>query len=180
MRTVFYILLTFGSYSFGATIANRRTTDPSRQSPGMIDTMVAAVLCALAFVERGRLQGGMILLWLPAASVCGAVVRWLGSQGSQRQRGGSGDFVTLAADHSLPGTRPQRAWRAWRRLGQEIADFQVRVVINGVYYLLVAPFGMLVRYRKDPLGMRHSRSASHWTRRPTTPEDLPHARRQFQ
>jgi hypothetical protein len=61
-----------------------------------------------------------------------------------------------------------------------MGNVQSRVLLIFFYFLIVTPFGLLVRWFQDPLRLRARGASSHWLERPTASEpDLETARRQF-
>lgn len=72
-----------------------------------------------------------------------------------------------------------RFWRTWRRLARRIGDAQARVVLSVVYFLVIAPFALVVRLATDPLALDPG-TPKGWRTRPTPTEHaLERARRQF-
>ncbi len=70
-------------------------------------------------------------------------------------------------------------WHGWKRLGRKIGDFQARVLLTIFYFVMIAPFALIVRWATDPLAVK-GRTAKGWRLRPApvgTP--LERARRQF-
>jgi len=56
----------------------------------------------------------------------------------------------------------KRAWRRWLKIATLIADFQARLTLSLFYFVIVLPFGLLVRLFLDPLGIKGRRSTT-WT-----------------
>lgn len=82
-------------------------------------------------------------------------------------------------------TEPQRAgvlhrlWRGWKRVGKKIGDFQARLLLTAFYFLLIAPFALVVRWASDPLALKPA-SPRGWRPRPVAPAPtIDAARRQF-
>ncbi|MBI3634747.1 MAG: hypothetical protein HY216_00845 [Candidatus Rokubacteria bacterium] len=79
---------------------------------------------------------------------------------------------------SEPGV-VRRLWRAWKRLGKKIGDFQARLLLTVFYFVIVAPFGLGMRLFGDPLAVK-PRTGRGWRERPATVEsELTRASRQF-
>jgi hypothetical protein len=69
---------------------------------------------------------------------------------------------------------PSRLWRGWKRIAHRAAEFQSRVILALLYWIVVVPVG-LVRGRA-----RARTAAPEWkTRAPTGPVTIEDARRQF-
>jgi hypothetical protein len=67
-----------------------------------------------------------------------------------------------------------RLWQGWKQVAQRIGEFQSRLVLTLLYFLLFAPLTLIVR-AKDPLGLRRPLSWQPYSGRSA---DLPSARRQ--
>lgn len=46
-----------------------------------------------------------------------------------------------------------RLWQWWKRVARRIGEFQSRVFLTLLYFLLIAPLTLIVR-AKDPLGLK--------------------------
>ena len=44
-------------------------------------------------------------------------------------------------------------WDGWKRFGRKVGDFQARVLLTVFYFVLLAPFALIVRWKADPLGL---------------------------
>lgn len=71
----------------------------------------------------------------------------------------------------------RRAWQRWLRLATIIGDFQARLILSLFYFVIVLPFGLLVRLFADPLGIKGRRQGT-WTPFPERSGTLEEARRQ--
>ena len=70
-----------------------------------------------------------------------------------------------------------RLWEGWKRLGKRLGDFQARVFLTVFYFVILAPFALVVRGLADPLGLK--RPAGWQTVKPAAASPLERARRQF-
>jgi hypothetical protein len=43
------------------------------------------------------------------------------------------------------------AWEAWKSFGRKLGDFQARLILSIFYFVIIAPFSLLVRFFNDPL-----------------------------
>jgi len=66
----------------------------------------------------------------------------------------------------LPPGAPfyRHLWRAWRRLGRALGMLISRVVTTIVYFVVITPFALSVRWSSDPLELRSG--PAHWTSLP--------------
>ncbi len=69
----------------------------------------------------------------------------------------------------------REAWHLWKRFGQALGDLVARVVLTLFYFSVLAPFGLGVRLRGDPLRIRQA--ACRWLERKTLDLTLDDARR---
>jgi hypothetical protein len=70
----------------------------------------------------------------------------------------------------------RRLWAGWKRVGRKIGDFQARVLLTLFYFVLLAPFAVVVRWKADPLGLKRG---GGWLPVVRTADPLERARRQF-
>lgn len=69
-------------------------------------------------------------------------------------------------------------WRRWLDLAHKIGNFQARIVLTVFYFLILTPFGLLVRLFSDPLHCKSGPGTTGWLPRETRDVDLDAARRQ--
>jgi hypothetical protein len=48
----------------------------------------------------------------------------------------------------------KRVWAAWKSFGRKLGDFQARLMLTMLYFVIVAPFSLLVRFFSDPLSLK--------------------------
>jgi hypothetical protein len=58
-------------------------------------------------------------------------------------------------------------WEAWKRFGRKLGDFQARLILSLFYFIIIAPFSLLVRFFSDPLTLK-PRTARGWIVRSDT------------
>ena len=83
---------------------------------------------------------------------------------------------------SLPVKQPawwSRAWARWKRFGHVVGDFQARVLLTIIYFLVLAPYGLVVRLFGDPLNLKRAPRPSNWISKPEEDPAIEQARRQF-
>jgi len=69
-------------------------------------------------------------------------------------------------------------WRAWTRIARRIGDVQARLLLVFLYFVVVPPFALLVRWTADPLAIRPG-TTKGWRPRDTEhASSLDEARRQ--
>ncbi len=72
-----------------------------------------------------------------------------------------------------------RLWAQWKRFAQKVGDFQARVILTLLYFIILGPMAVVVRIMKDPLRIKHTPQASVWSPKPAEKASLEVARRQF-
>jgi hypothetical protein len=71
----------------------------------------------------------------------------------------------------------KRLWTRWKRFAEAVGNFQARLLLTALYFVLLAPVALPLRAFGDPL-RRRPRGASFWLPRPVRPGSLAGARRQ--
>ena len=69
-------------------------------------------------------------------------------------------------------------WEAWKSFGRKLGDFQARLILSFFYFVIVAPFSLLIR-SSDPLTLKRD-TARGWIVRSDVKETaLARASQQF-
>lgn len=45
-------------------------------------------------------------------------------------------------------------WEKWQRVARRIGDFQARVILTVLYFVIIGPFALIVRWGADPLSLK--------------------------
>jgi hypothetical protein len=70
--------------------------------------------------------------------------------------------------------------KAWHTFGNGLAWVNTRIILTVLFYLVVTPVGVFMRFFRDPLDRQLSETrTSYWLRRSTGPFDAASYRRQF-
>lgn len=70
-------------------------------------------------------------------------------------------------------------WLVWKRIAKKIGDFQARPLMEVMYFALLWPFALAVRWGSDPLATKAG-AAGGWRLRATEQgTEMDRARRQF-
>ena len=64
----------------------------------------------------------------------------------------------------------------WKKIGHAIGNFQARILLTVIYYVLVLPFGLVVRVFSDSMHIK--RRPQKWFDHPPIANTLEEARRQ--
>jgi lipopolysaccharide/colanic/teichoic acid biosynthesis glycosyltransferase len=51
-------------------------------------------------------------------------------------------------------SRVRALWEGWKRVAKRIGDVQARILLTIFYFLFLAPFALVVRWRMDPLAIK--------------------------
>jgi hypothetical protein len=73
----------------------------------------------------------------------------------------------------------KRFWAWWKGVAQRIGDFQARLLLTLFYYIIFAPFGLIIRAFSDPLMIKQRNPKSMWMDKHLPDATLENARRQF-
>jgi hypothetical protein len=76
----------------------------------------------------------------------------------------------------LPASLRTKLWEGWKRFGHTLGNFQARVLLTLIYYVLVLPFGLAVRVFADSMHMK--KRPEKWFDHPPLPNTVEEARRQ--
>jgi len=167
------VLLTLVGYSSGSVLVGRGRMI----TPSLLDLVLTLGLWIVALATRNALgKWWAILIWLVIGCLAGAL-------------------VVLGKNRFAPPGKPRRArpavntvnetkllariWQSWKAFAAELGDFQGRILLAWFYFVIVTPFGILVRLMSDPLKVRYEQKNSGWLARPVEYPDLDDARRQF-
>jgi hypothetical protein len=73
-----------------------------------------------------------------------------------------------------------RLCAGWKRFGRRIGDLQARLLLSGFYFLVAAPFALILKASSDPLSIGPKTPRGWQQLRPTPPGSaVERARRQF-
>jgi hypothetical protein len=186
-RAVASLLVIVAAFSTGAVLGHRlRPHDRgSVARPGMLDGALL-LLCWIAAGLLGRSGYGLgkalligflsalVLAFARHCSVPRAAPGIAPSDPSSRVSRQPDSGVSL----STPPNRGRRILAAWRAFARDVGGFQSRLFLSAVYFLVLAPFGILAGRWGDPLKIKHSARETCWQPKESAGESLADARRQ--
>ena len=79
----------------------------------------------------------------------------------------------------MVGAMPEllrRLWEGWKRFGRKLGDFQARMLLTVFYFVILAPFALVMRWQADPLGLKRG---GGWLPVKSDLDPRERARRQF-
>ena len=144
------VLLTLVGYSSGSVVGARGRTP----TPRILDLLVLVVLWVGALATRSTLgKWSAIAVWLAIGLVVGIIL------------------ARVRID-SYPKAQPLNLgpgpWNAWRGFARRMGNYQSRVLMGLIYFVVVLPFGLGVTLLSDPLDIKRSKGGSNWR-----PKELP-------
>ena len=143
-------------YSAGAALAAR-----GRAVPRLADLFLAFGFAAAAAVFAPRLGwGGSVAVAIGGAMALGASAA-----------------LARPPATAWPSDAADEPRSAWKRFARRMGNFQARLLLGAMYFVLVAPFALMGRFTADPLAPP-AEGATRWRARPPAPPTLDHARRQ--
>jgi hypothetical protein len=144
------VLLTLVGYSSGSVIGATGRTP----APRILDLLAVIVLWIGALATRSALgKWSAIIIWLVIGLVLGMV-------------------LARIRIRSYPKAQPldmgPGLWNAWKGFASRMGNYQSRVLMAFVYFVIVLPFGVGVTLLADPLDVRQAKGPSNWH-----PKELP-------
>ena len=170
------ILLTLAGYSTGAALANRRKKRIA--DPGLFDCALITLTCTAEIICFRSIAkpAPWILSAFPASAIVGFLLHSLFYARSGFTTTGSGEFVFVAGERNIGAGLPawQRTWNGWKSFASESGDFQGRLLVSLVYFMLLWPFSFFAPAAKHP----HT-STSNWHPRVISNNATKESQRQF-
>jgi hypothetical protein len=161
------VLLTLVGYSTGAVIGGKGKS----VAPKLLDLGVVVMLLIAALTSRAVLDRWVaIVVWLVIGGLVSLVL-------SSMRRG-----KMPARTERVPareGNPLTHLWEGWKGFAADMGNYQGRILLALFYFVVVTPFGLLVRLLSDPLRVKYSAGNSFWVSRSGVGTELDEARRQF-
>ncbi len=73
----------------------------------------------------------------------------------------------------------KKIWAWWEPIARRIGDFQARVFLLFVYFVITVPFVLVARLSRGRFGAVPTATGGFWTERPPTEHTLETAGRQY-
>jgi hypothetical protein len=163
------LLLTMVGYSSGATITAGRGRSTA---PGLLDLGFLVALWILALLTRPALgKWQSILIWVTAAALLAGFLA--------RIRIGPKPASEPKPKVKRDGPWWRSAWEGWKSFAAEMGNYQGRLLLAAFYFIVLTPWGLMVRLLSDPLRTRTPSTSSHWAERNALSPDMEEAQRQF-
>lgn len=71
-----------------------------------------------------------------------------------------------------------KLWRRWQAIAHAIGNFQARVLLSLLYFVMVPPFGLITHVTMDPLQLRRQPRKTFWITTAPRASSLADARKQ--
>ena len=166
LSTLALIMLTLVGYAAGGAVAARAKLP----QPLLVDLLLLVSLWTAGLLLRPALgRWPSLLVWLLVGMGLSAVLAR-----HRPQSAPGGKLAPLAPE----GGPLRRLWRRWQRFAHEMGQFQGRLTMAFLYFLVVTPFGLASRLLTDPLHTRRKPIESAWETRPGDSDSLDRAREQ--
>ena len=73
----------------------------------------------------------------------------------------------------------RKIWEAWKKFAEIFGYFMSRAVLTVLYYTILLPYGLGVRFFSDPLSIKQKPLKSAWKPYPSTDPALEKFKQQF-
>jgi hypothetical protein len=73
----------------------------------------------------------------------------------------------------------QKLWGRWKSFAFRMGNFQGRLILLLFYFSILAPFGIINRFFRDPLNLKKVNKDSYWFDLTTPAKEIEDARRQY-
>lgn len=186
-RAVASLLVIIAAFSSGAVLGHRLRPRArgSVARPGILDGALL-LLCWVAAGLLGRSGFGLgkaLVIGFSSALVLAFAHHCSVTRSAPGVRHSDpSSTLSRTPDSGIPlSTPPHRGGRllaGWRSFARDVRGFQSRLFLSAVYFLVLAPFGILAGQLGDPLKTKHSTRESYWTPKESAGESLSDARRQ--
>jgi hypothetical protein len=157
-----FVLLLMVAYSLGAVLSSRGKGSPS---PGWYDLGAVLILIIVAF-RFG--EWSAIVIWFPGVGLASGLIGLFREIGAMEK-----------SSVEVIGPWWRRWWEGWKILAAKIGNFQGRLLLGFFYFLVITPWGVLMRLFGDPLRTKSRPTSSFWVDRSGEPPEIEGARRQY-
>ena len=161
------ILLIVVGYSTGSVLVGKG----KKVTPALFDVSIIVISWIIAFSIRFSVSKWLTLLFWILIEICiGALLTWL------RKGQYNLDKVDPA---SSAQTKPlMNLWNGWKRFATRLGNYQSRIWLAIIYFILMVPFGMLMRLFMNPWKSSNTEGTA-WIQKEPSKTDLSSARNQF-
>lgn len=175
METLSYIaliLLTLVAYSGGVVGKAGRSVVIK---PQVVDLLLILIFWTAGIASKLTLALNkwlLVLLWVILALILGVCRAFFRNKAEDTKS-------VLEEPAKLPSRFVKRLWIKWERFGHRMGSFQSRVLLSFLFFIVVTPFALAVKWFSDPLRIKGQKQKSFWNIRGEERPDLEHYRRQY-
>lgn len=156
------VLLALVGYSSGAVLSAKGCIPV----PGIVDLVAVAITWIAALATRTALgKWSAIGIWFFVGLILGAVLALIRTDNCPKAQ-------SMTVDGGL--------WNVVKDFAQQMGNYQSRVLMAFVYFIVVMPFGLGVMLLGNPLKIRRVHTDSNWRPKELSIKpSIDEARRQF-
>ena len=181
-RTLALLLIALAGFSTGAVLGHGAKSASRSDMPRPCLADFAAIFLCWSGVIVSLISGfepwRTAAVWTLVGLVIAFALHRLQKQPLDDARRRAAQKAEKSKSAQRLASTPGNGWEGWKTIAQAIGGFQNRVLLNGLYYLALAPFGILVGWLGDPLKLKPSPQESFWGPKETSSESLDESRRQ--
>jgi len=169
ISSIALILLSLVGYSGGAVFASGKTSEPK---PFILDLFLIVCVWAAAIYAKSILPINRWLLIL--CFVAAAFLIAITASKILKRKPARADIKE--PDQSSPSPS---LWERWKVFSKKLGSFQSRSLLSLFYFIIAAPFALIVKISSDPLRLKHKKTQSHWLSRKALHSNQDDFRKQF-
>jgi hypothetical protein len=132
--------------------------------------LILLIWLGAIFIPLTLGKGLKIVLWVTIALIIGFILTRIASSKEDKPK-----YKSMTSETEI---QKPNLWEQWKKFAAKMGDFQGRLMLMWFYFLIITPFGILVRLFSDPLSRKQPKS-SGWLDRPIAKSDIEKSRRQF-
>jgi hypothetical protein len=142
--------------------------------PQIIDLLLIIIIWGGAVYSRLVLDINkwlLILIWLILSFFIGILAVWPRKLVTIKPSGGQ-------IQGNIPQNIFKKLWHSWVGFSRKLGEFQSRLIMSMLFFILVSPLAPFVKIFSDPLRTKKFTKNSYWLPRAKSETDLEHFRRQ--
>jgi len=177
METLSYlvlILLSLAGYSAGVT---KRTGKEKDTEPQILDIFIVLLIWTTAVFSRITFDLNRWIFFL--FGVCGGFIIGFTVQWLRMLKDG------FPPDKKKPSLEKEKRpawktlWEKWKEFSKRMGGFQSRMLLSFIFFILIAPFALIVKIFSDPLNLKTQKEKTHWQEKQPSSLSLDDHKRQF-
>jgi len=168
------ILLSLVGYSAGVAKGAGKGKD---LEPQLLDIFFVLLIWTTAVFSRKTFDLNkwiFILIGVLVGFIVGFTVHWMRTLKKRiplDQKMSSSENVKSSAKKNL--------WELWKDFSKRMGGFQSRILLSFIFFILIAPFAIIIKIFSDPLNLKIQPRDTHWQERKEPSWSLEDYKRQF-